>query len=310
MAIVRPFRFSLSLGSQPYETLKGWLEGARRAEELGYTTLVLPDHMYVAVDPVPGLLAAANATSLRIASHVFCNDFRHPILLAREAANLDFFSEGRFQLGIGCGYLAEEYGQLGIPLDPVGVRMSRFEEAVQIIKQYFHKEEVTFSGKYYQIQGLKTIAKAVQKPHPPIYIGGGGKRVLSFAAREADIVGLAARNNAHGLDWSTALSEANLEKVQWIREAAGERFAELEFSTTVFIVAVTDHGRGAAQGISQRVGLAPEQVFDCTHMLVGSVEQIVEELQRRREVLGISSIEIPRDHMETFAPVVARLAGK
>lgn len=308
MTTLRPFRFSVVAESA--SSHEDWLTKARRAEDLGYTTLLVADHLGFSIDPIVGLMAAANATSLRIGSHVFCNDFRHPSLLARQAANLDLFSGGRFQLGLGCGYLATEYEQAGIALDPPGVRLARFAEALQIIKAYFHEEQVTFTGRYYQVNGLKSSVKSAQKPHPPIYIGGGGKRVLSIAAREADIVGLVARNSAHGLDWSTGLSAANHEKLAWIREAAGGRFSQLEFSTTVFIAVVTDHPQPVAQQVGSRLGLTAEQTLDCLQILVGSVDQMVDELQKRRELFGISCIEVTEAHMETLAPVVARLAGK
>lgn len=308
MAVIRPFRFSVV--TEGATSRQAWLEKARRVEDLGYTALMVADHLYLEVDPVTSLMAIAEATSLRIGSHVFCNDFRHPILLARQAASLDLFSEGRLQFGLGCGYFAEEYRQAGIPLDSAGTRISRFEEALQIIKAYFREDEVTFSGKFYQVQGMKTAIKAVQRPHPPIYVGGGGRRVLSIAAREADIVGLAARNNARGLDWASALSEANFEKLKWIREAAGERFSELELSATIFIAAVTDHARPAAEQMGHHLGLTAEQAFDCSHLLIGNVDQIVAELQRRRELFGISCIEIREPFMEALAPVVARLTGK
>ncbi|EFH80891.1 TIGR03621 family F420-dependent LLM class oxidoreductase [Ktedonobacter racemifer] len=308
MTSIRPFRFSIV--AEVAKSRKEWLDKAYRAEDLGYTTLLMPDHLGFDVDPIVGLMAVADATSLRIGSHVFCNDFRYPIVLARQAANLDLFSEGRFQLGLGCGYLAEEYHQAGISLDPVGVRISRFEEALQIIKAYFREEQVTFSGKHYQIQGLKTAIKTMQKPHLPIYVGGGGKRILSIAAREADIVGLVARNNSKGLDWTSALPDANREKRQWVREAAGERFSQLEFSSTIFIAAATDHPQPAAQKIGSRLGLTAEQALDCLHILIGTTDQMVEELQKRRELFGISNIEVTEPHMETLAPVIARLAGK
>lgn len=308
MSILRPFRFSVV--AEKAKSRQEWLTKARRAEGLGYTTLLVPDHLSFDIDPIVGLMAAADATSLRIGSHVFCNDFRHPLVLARQAANLDLFSEGRFQLGLGCGYLAEEYHQAGIALDSAGIRISRFEEALQIIKAYFHQEQVTFSGQYYQINEMNTTIKTIQKPHPPIYVGGGGKRVLSIAAREADIIGLVARNNARGLDWTSALPDANHEKLTWIRQAAGERFSQLEFSSTVFIAAVTEHAEHAAQQIGGRLGLTAQQAFECLQMLIGATEQIVEELQKRRELFGISCIEITEQNMEALAPVVARLAGK
>ena len=181
MTTPRPFRFSVVAQTGKYR--QEWLDRVHRVEDLGYTTLLAADHMDIIVELSVALMAAADATSLRIGSHVFCNDFRHSLVLARQVANLDLFSEGRFQFGFCCGYKAENYVQMGIPLDPVGVRLSRFEEALHIIKAYFQEDEVTFSGQYYQIDHAKTVIKTAQKPYPPVYIGGGGKRVLSIAAR-------------------------------------------------------------------------------------------------------------------------------
>ncbi|GCE05925.1 TIGR03621 family F420-dependent LLM class oxidoreductase [Dictyobacter aurantiacus] len=307
MATIRPFRFSVV--AEVAKSRHEWITKARRAQDIGYTTLLVPDHLSYDVDPAVSLMAVADATSLRIGSHVFCNDFRHPLMLARQAANLDLFSEGRFQFGLGCGYLAQEYQQAGIPFDSVRDRISRFEEALQIIKAYFHQEYVDFSGQYYHMHEMKAAIKTVQKPHPPIYVGGGGKRVLSIAAREADIIGISARSTAKGLDWTSALSDANKEKLQWIRQAGGERFSQLELSATIFIVAVTDHADAAAQQIGRHIGLTAQQTRDCLHILVGTTEQIVAKLQERRELFGTSCIEVVEAHMETLAPVVAKLAG-
>ena len=185
-------------------------------EDLGYTTFLVPDHVWLDVVPVPALMAVADATSLRIGSYVFNNDFRHPVLLAREVAMLDVLSGGRFELGLGCGGIAENYVQTGIPFDPPAVRVSRFEEALHLIKQFFTQDEITFSGQYYHITQLKGFPKSVQKPYPPLYIGGGKKRMLSLAAREADCVGIVARGTPKGLDWASATHEATLEKVGWI----------------------------------------------------------------------------------------------
>jgi probable F420-dependent oxidoreductase len=308
MSSLRPFRFSTVMRTA--KSSQEWIDKAHRAEDLGYTTLLMVDHFYSEMGPVVGLMSVAQETSLRIGCQVFCNDYRHPIVLARQAANLDLLSNGRFQFGLGCGYLAEEYQQVGIPLDPPGIRIARFEEAIHIIKAYFQQDEVHFAGRYYTIDGIKAVAKAVQKPHPPIYMGGGSKRVLSIAAREANIVGLGARTSAKGLDWSSALLDANLEKITWIRLAAEERFHQLELSSNIFIIIVTENQTQVAQQVGNRLGLTAEQTLQCLHVLIGTADQISEELEKRRQLLGISSIEVLEEHMEAFAPVVARLAGK
>ncbi len=301
-----PFRFSVVV--ERAASRKEWISKARRIEDLGYTTLLISDHFYIDLDPAVALMAAADATSLRIGSHVFCNDFRNPVVLAKQVATLDMLSEGRFQLGLGCGYNQNDYNQTGIPFDDVGIRISRFEEAVQFIKKYFAEDVVTFSGKYYQIKDLKTFSQPIQKPHPPIYIGGNGKRVLSIAAREADIIGLGCEGGP----------EHTPQKLAWIQEAAGERFDQLEISTTVFKVVVTDHHEQAAQEVAShlpphalgRPGMTPQDILNHTPVLIGTIDQIMDTLQERRERYGASCIEVRESDMELFAPVVARLAGK
>src|SRR5438876_677403 len=188
MSKPRPFRFGVSVHGS--KSRAEWIGIARQAEALGYSTLLIPDHLGDQLSPIPALVAAADATStLRIGSLVFDNDFRHPVMLAKEAATLDVLSGGRFELGIGAGWLRSEYEQAGIPYDPPGVRVGRMEEALQIIKGLFADRPVTFSGTYYKVSALEGQPKPVQRPHPPILIGGGGKRILSIAAREATIVG-------------------------------------------------------------------------------------------------------------------------
>ena len=176
--MLRPFRF----GVASVETASGsaWTEFARRAEALGYATLLVPDHYLNPLTPVPALMAAAAVTTtLRVGCTVFANDFRHPALLAKEAATIDLLSGGRFEFGLGAGWLKDEYDQVGIPFDPPGVRVARMEEGLRVIKGLWGEEPVTFAGAYYTISGLEGTPKPVQRPHPPIYVGGGGKRLLS-----------------------------------------------------------------------------------------------------------------------------------
>ncbi len=326
MSTQRPFRFSALLGGSEHGTWgekiwsrQSWLAAARHVEALGYTTLLLLDHMIINIPLIPALLAAAEATSLRVGSSVFNNDLRHPILLARDIAMLDLLTEGRAELGLGCGNMLENYTQLGIPFDPAGVRLSRFEEALLLIKRYFTEEEITFSGRYYQVAGVKGCGpQKAQTPHPPIYIGGGGKRVLSLAAREADYIGISAKASTRGpertmnayLDWSNATHEPTLQKLQWIREAAGPRFDQLEIGATLFIIIETDHREQVAAHMAPRFHLTAQQLLSCPHMLIGTIDQMVEELLRRRTLYHISSIIVSDPFFDTFAPVVARLAGR
>ena len=222
------------------ETTREWVDKARKVEDLGYDTLVVGDHTIIPLTPFLALLAAAEATKhLRVGAHVLGNDFRNPVMLATEAATLDILSEGRFELGLGTGWYAADYKGTGIPLDSPGTRVSRMEEAVQILKSAFSGEEFSFQGKFYKIENFKLPGMPIQRPHPPLLIGGGGKRVLSFAGRQADIVGLNIRTTPDGwLDHSTLTEQATLQKFNWVTEAAGLR-TDLELSIHFMVVKIT-----------------------------------------------------------------------
>lgn len=307
--MLRPFRF----GVADVETASGsaWSDFARRAEALGYATLLVPDHYLNPLTPGPALMAAAAVTTtLRVGCTVFANDFRHPALLAKEAATIDLLSGGRFEFGIGAGWLKDEYDQVGIPFDPPAVRVARMEEGVRVIKGLWGKEAFSFAGTYYTIAGLEGTPKPVQQPHPPVYVGGAGKRLLSWAAREADIVGFVSRARPEGgIDWSEGTEEALARKVGWVREAAGDRFGRIELALLFQGTAVTDRPREAAAELAPEFGLTAEQVLASTEFALGSVDQIVEQLLALRERHGISYLTVGHPQMEAFAPVVARLAG-
>ena len=309
MAPVRPFRFGA--GCFVAASAAEWGEKARRVEALGYDTLLLPDHFSPHLAPMPALTAAALATTrLRVGCTVFDNDFRHPAMLAKETATIDLLSGGRLELGIGAGWKKEEYDQVGLPFDPPRVRVDRMQEAVRIVKGLWGDGAFNFTGRHYTIRALDNFPKPVQRPHPPIFIGAGGKRLLSFAAREADIIGIIAQATpGGGLDMA-ADSEVRLaEKVDWVREAAGERFDRLELAALAWNVAVTDDRHPAAEEIARARGMTPEQVLASPYFLIGSIDAIVERLLALRERYGISYVSVFPQDMEAFAPVVARLAG-
>ena len=187
MSKPRAFRFGVQEHRAP--DARAWREKARLVEKLGYTTVYLPDHFGDQLGPVAALMSAADATStLRIGSLVFDNDYRHPIVLAKEAATLDLLSDGRLDFGLGAGWLASDYEQTGIPLDPPGIRIERMAEALQIINRFFAGGSVSFTGKHYKVEAVEAAPLPAQKPRPPIVLGGGGKRMLQLAGREADIV--------------------------------------------------------------------------------------------------------------------------
>jgi probable F420-dependent oxidoreductase len=316
----RPFRFGVGAGG--VISRSAFKELARRAESLGFSTLLIPDHFQEQLAPVPALLLAAESTQrLRVGSFVFGNDYRHPAVLAKEAATLDLLTEGRLELGIGAGWLRQEYEQVGLRYDPPAVRVERFEETVKILKGLFADGPFTFSGKYYQITGLENFPKPVQRPHPPILIGGGGRRLLSIAGREADIVGLAPRvPTPERVDPVTATAAATAEKVSWIREAAGQRFEEIEINTYPSLIPamIRDDRRAAAREVLERLGkqfpagtpLSEDDVLDSPHIFIGTVDQMVEKMLGLRERFAISYFLIPDDVIDAFAPVVEHLAGK
>jgi probable F420-dependent oxidoreductase len=307
----RPFRFSVTerraLGA------KEWRERARLDESLGYSTLNMPDHFSGQLAPIAALMSAADATTkLRICSLVFDNDYRHPVILAKEAATLDLLSDGRLDFGLGAGWMTSDYEESGIPLDPVGVRIDRMAEALTIIKSFFAGGAVSFTGKHYKVEGLEASPSVVQKPHPPIVLGGGGRRMLQIAAREADIVSVNYNLSEGRINRKlvqTGLAEATEEKLRWIKEAAGDRFAEIELAVSIFVANVTDDRGAVAEVMAPGIGCEPRDVLEIPHFLIGTVEQIVEDLKVRRERFGISYVAIPGEAAEAMAPVVERLTG-
>lgn len=311
MSPLRPFRFAA--GALMAGSRVEWAEQARRAEAFGYDTLLMPDHFAPNLFALtPALVAAALATTtLRVGSIVYANDFRHPALLAKETATIDVLCDGRLEVGIGAGWKKEEYDQAGIPFDAPGTRVSRLQEAVRVIKGLWGDDPLTFTGRHYTIRALDGWPKPVQRPHPPVHIGAGGKRLLSFAAQEANIVGIIAQATpAGGLDTASESEERLAEQVGWVREAAGERFGHLELAALVWEVVVTDDPRAAAEEIALPQGLTPEHVLASPYYFVGSIDGIVERLVSLRERYGVSYYTVfPRD-VEAFAPVVAQLAGR
>ena len=307
----RAFRFSVSAAAP--RPAAEWRELGRRAEDLGFSTLSMPDHLDAEMAPLIALAVTAEATrSLKLATLVLGNDYRHPAFLHKQAATLDLLSDGRLELGIGAGWQSSDYDRAGIPLDRPGVRIERLTEAVTVLKGLFAEGPFHFDGEHYTIDGLEGQPECVQQPHPPIIIAGGGKRVLSLAAREADIVGLNANMYAGVIDQRagpSATPAATDEKLGWVREAAGDRFAEIELQTRVHIATITDDPQSMAELMAPALGIEPEDALASPHVLAGSVGQCVETLLAWRERWGISYVGISEDAMVEFAPVVEALAG-
>jgi len=288
---------------------------ARRSEDLGYHALVTPDHLMGQLSPVVAMSAIAAATStLRVGAFVLNNDLRHPAVLAQDLAAIDVLSDGRLDIAIGAGWNKPEYDALGIPFDAAPVRQARLAEAIAVLKGSLSGEQFSFDGEYYRITDY-TGEPAAQRPHPPLFVGGGGRRTLTLAGREADIVGLAPRITRTGLDaWSLTV-EATREKIEWVREAAGARFAELEFNVypSGWPPVLTDDLAGEVStviaSLAERTGLelTERQVLDSPHLFIGSADRLAEKFQQLREELGISSFLL--GSVGELEPVLSKLAG-
>ncbi len=292
-------------------------ERARAAEDLGVSTFVLPDHLLEQPAPVPYLAAVAALTErIRISAFVHNNDLRHPAVLAQELATLDRLSEGRLDVAIGAGWNGAEYAAIGLPFDPIRVRQARLAESIAVLKGCFGPGPYSYAGEHYTITDHDGQPKPVQQPHPPFFVGGGGRRTLELAAREAQVVGLAPRIrpgqvvDAHSLTWA-----ATEEKIGWVRDAAGDRFDQLTLNVypSMWPITVTDDLHGEAAKVSaelaRRTGveLTEQEVIDSPHLFIGSHDRFVEKFTQLRDELGISSFLV--GGLDELGPVVERLAG-
>ena len=320
----RPFRFALqafSTGSS-----KEWADTARQAEDLGYTTLFTTDHYFgpgeiasssghrpVDVAPIAAMMAAAGVTNhLRVGCRVFCVDYHQPVVLAKELATVDFLTDGRVEAAFGAGWVAAEYEGLGIPMDTAGVRIARLAEWIELVRAQWSGDPVEVDGEHVHASGFVGAPMPVQDSIP-IMIGGGSPKVLRLAGRLADVVSFNFNNAAGTLgpnSFGTSTEEQTLQKLDWVREGAGQRFDDLELEIGAYFTAVSDHPREAAEALGNRFGVSADDVLGHPHALVGTVADICDTLRQRRESLGISYITVAQRHLEEFAPVVAELAGQ
>ncbi len=308
---MKRFRFGVNVRSAPVEE---WMALARKVEALGYSTLHLPDHLTERPAPLAALSAAAAVTTrLRIGPFVLNNDFRHPVLLAREAATIDVLSGGRLELGLGAGYAKAEYDEAGLRFDRGGVRVERLAESVAIIKRLFEGQAVTFAGRHYQVTGHSIHPRPVQRPRPPILIGGNGPQLLALAAAEADIIGLTGvtfDRGGVGRQLSGFGPAGVDDRVAIVWKAASGRFEPPELNALVQQVVVTDDRRAAAEGLAKRWPvLGVEDILGSPFVLLGSVDEIAAQLVERRARWGISSYVVFDTDLDAFAPIVARLTG-
>jgi probable F420-dependent oxidoreductase len=313
--VVRPFKFLAD--GRAVGTGREVAERARRAESMGFTGLVIPDHLIDQLAPVPAMATIAAATTrLRIGTFVLNNDLRHPGVLAQDLASLDVLSEGRLDIALGAGWNKPEFEAIGLPFDPVATRVDRLEEAIAVFKGLFADGPFSFEGRFYTIRDHDGRPKPVQKPHPPFLIGGGGRRTLTIAGREADVVGLAPRIlSGQRADPRSLTFAAAEEKISWVREAAGERFDELEFNVypSTWPITVTDDARAEARKVVDHLrgrsapDLTEDDVLQSPQLFIGSIDGLIEKFRMLRERLGITSFMT--GEIDELAPVVERLAG-
>jgi probable F420-dependent oxidoreductase len=306
-----PFRFAIHASGA--RSGAAWLELARRAEALGYAALYVPDHLGRQYSPIAALAAAAAVTTtLRVAPYVAANDFRHPLLLARELATLDALSGGRVEIGIGAGWRTADYRQLGATYDPPKVRIDRLEESIGILKGLFAGERVTHDGPHYRLGGARLEPRPVQRPHPPFVIGGGGPRMLRLAAREADIVGLIPQFDRHGRPIVAQATEAaTRRKADIVRAEAGGRWESLRLDVIVFDAGlVGGPGAGPLASLAAAAKATAVALIGTPYVMYGTLPRLRTLLERRREQAGISQYALPAQAMEAMAPLVEALAGR
>ncbi len=316
--MTRPIRFGVI--ADVARTKEELISLARRVEWIGFSTLLLRDHVIAhpfghQLGPLVAMATAAlSTTRLRIGTLVISNDFRPLVQLAKEVATLDLISDGRIELGLGAGFLKAEYEPLGIPFDPPGVRVARLEEAVRLLKKLFAGGEVTHHGRFFELEGFDGFPMSVQRPHPPILIAGSGDRMLGIAAREADIVGIQTVVTTSGdleMDPANWLAATVQRKVDLIRDAAGDRFDDVELNTTVSIDITGDRDAGARKVIVERGwrSVSVADVLEMPALLIGTPREIVDQVRQRRDRYGLSYLVVSEKNVGLVEPIVRELSG-
>lgn len=320
----RPFRFSVQAFAPA--SAAEWYDTARAAEDLGYSCLHLADHYFGPGDAasaarhppqlvaaIPAMMAAAAVTTdLRVGARVMCVDYHHPVVLAKSLATIEMLSGGRLEAGFGAGWITSEYEAMGLSMDRPGTRIDRMLEYVEVARAFFAGSELDVRGRHVAVGGMTGAPASPRPGGPPIMIGGGSPRVLRAAGAVADIVSLNFDNSAGvlgGRGLASGTAAATAEKIAWVREGAGERFAEIELETAAYFVAVTDDAPTTIAGMSRGFGMSPDDIAGHVNFLIGSVDELCETLEQRRHDFGISYVCVAASSMHDFAPVVARLAG-
>jgi probable F420-dependent oxidoreductase len=303
-----PFRFGVYAAVAP--TMSAWRDQARTAEGLGYSTLYVSDHLDNQFGPLVATTVAAEATStLHVGPFVLNNDFRHPVVLAKEIATLGLAAEGRVEVGLGAGSLRSDYDESGIEFDELALRVDRLAESLAVMKRLWTEGEATATGTYYTVRGAQCEPRPASPPR--VMVGGGSKRLLTLAAREADTVGINTSLSV-GKDSDGTTVQDTLDRydrcLTWVRDAAPDRFGSIELQIVAFATRIVASRRAAARTATM-LGLPGEDALELPIVLMGSADELCEQLLKRRERWGFSNIVVPAEAMEPFAPVVAQLAG-
>jgi probable F420-dependent oxidoreductase len=305
----RKIRFSTQSGGQP--TGEEWLARAKRIEAIGYDTLSMPDHMVGgAWSNMPALGAAAAVTTrLRLGNLVLDNDFRNPVVLAREFATLDVISNGRVEIGLGAGWFDRDYQGTGIPFDRGRVRVARLAEAVTLMKRVFTEDEVSFEGTYYRTTKSECRPKTVQQPRPPILIAAGGQQILELAGREAEIVAIIPPAAGVLPPSPDDVTPTGVRKqIDVVRKGAGSRFGEIELSCFVDVTLTNDRAKTIAE-LAEKGKVDPAVLGSSVYRGIGTLDEVREHIVRVRRETGITYFCLRGPHAEELAPVVKALSG-
>ncbi len=327
LAAVQPRKFRFAAGGEGNREEGGarkFIKLAQQAEEYGFDSFMIPDHLGEQVGPIAALGALAVATEkIRIGTAVLANGFRHPAVLAKDAATIDVLSRGRLELGIGAGWMKEEFDKGGIAYDSPGVRIEKLDEALTILDVLLRGQECNFVGKHYQINGLKGSPRPRQGPRPPIAVGGGGPKMLALAAKHADIISVATPTNKEGkLLLSGITMEKTIERVEIIRAAAGDRFSDIELNWTITMIVITDDreqvaemalaalDKGFPPNIAVDVKLTTAEILDSPYIAIGSFEEIADQIRNVRAKTSMSYVGVFPTQMDAFAPIIPLLRGE
>jgi len=294
-----------------------WVAEVRRIEDLGFHSVAVSEHYSHGwgMDALTAMnFALASTSRLRAIPLVLNNDLHHPAILAKAIATADILSTGRVAIGIGAGWLEDDYRALGADYHAAPVRIGRLEEALQVITAFFAGGRVTFNGYYYKLDGLEALPRTVQTPRPPILVGGGGAKMLALAGSYADIVGVHTQLRGGGFDERAAegLSRASIEKklglVAIAASHADRATPEIQFTcydVNIGGVQVTP----IRPSFSDYIYAHPASFADSPTSLRGDVDKCVDDLQRWNEELGISYWNLG-GNVDAVAPIVARLSAE